>query len=734
MIRTARPARRALIGCAVSVAVLVGVPVPAAADHPSGTISPANRELAWQGPMYVAAANTTSSTAGCVDASGQPRATSVTTGPGACDVFPLHVAVDHDDVRDSAHRVVVTVTAGPADDFDVVVFESNDDGTVGTFVGGSGELPGATERVVFDTAPGDYYVLVVGFAVAASSYHGAARLASTDLAMHGQARGVSSYLHDVSEPDPEITLQNAVVAQHRVAVADGIELDTWVLRPDPRRLPDPVPVVLTITPYYGGGNPMETFPDHIGLARELVPRGYAYGIVSIRGTGNSSGCFSIGGPSEAKDSAIVIDYYANLPWSNGNVGLIGLSYEATTAQDVWVEAPSSLATIMPVAPISDLYKYNFINAVPIMPQGFAFNIYYWVDTGLWPAGLAGGEQTRDPVRVPGAIAGEVCAERVWVTEGGASSTADGNKDGYWQQRDFLTELDAAPGRDRASVFYVHGLADWNVTPHHMADWLPAMQATGVPFKAWLGQWTHDYPDRDDWWLVLTAWLDQFLKDRETGILNAPPVQVETAVGADQLGKWRHEREWPPATRKRLALYPQRDGSLGAAPGAETASYYDYNGRLATQEEQAIHGPDRAVFVSAPLTKERVLSGQPRFEGTVTVSGDRASLMLTLLEIAPDGTTRSLNHAALSLNHATDLAHGKASVAGVPQRITVDFFPQDDIVAPGSRIALIAAGDIVIDNALGPDLQPVADGSTITLDLSDARLSLPHDNTISYERP
>lgn len=528
------------------------------------------------------------------------------------------------------------------------------------------------------------------------------------------AQSTSSYLHDISQPMPGVTVLNSIVEHHRVAAPDGVELDTWIVRPP---VSEPVPVVLDVTPYYGGGSPiLEGGIDHLlGQAADvLVPRGYAYGIVSVRGTGNSGGCFTIGGPTEAHDTAAVIEHLAAQPWSNGRVGLMGVSYDGTTPQDVWVLAPPSLKTIVPISGISDLYKYNFVNGVPINIQGFGFNTYYWTLVGLSPAGLyAGSTQLRDPVSVPGAIAGEVCADQVWVQEGGVSSTVDGNKDGYWQLRDFGAELRADPGRSRASVFYIHGLQDWNVKPHNMESWVADVQRTGVPFKAWLGQWDHNWPQRADWWdRVMVAWFDQFLKQRNTGILDAPRIQIQ-----DDTGRWRHEKEWLLGTKESMTFYPRADGALGGVQGTGHAHYRDYDG-------------SQALFTSAPLAQDVVFSGMPRFEGTVTATGNRASLVLSLVEVRPDGTQRPFNWAAQSLNHVADPAAGKLSVASLPQKVGVNFFPQDSVIRAGSRIVLVAAGNTVGDQ---PSLQPVYDGSTIVLNLGDARLILPVDGTLRFER-
>ncbi|HEX2122027.1 MAG TPA: CocE/NonD family hydrolase [Thermoanaerobaculia bacterium] len=710
-----------------AAALLLALPLLAATPS-SGTVT-ATSSASWTGATFVGAANALATYDGCIGPDGRPLAAPVTAGPVACDVYTLSVAADEAFWAEQSGGLMVRIDGyNSVTDFDLYVHRRNPDGTLGALADDSAGTLGAPELAFVENATGDFYVIVVGFTAAASSYNGLAAL-SVNPEFTRRGKPFSSYLHDVSQPDPNYDFNTTVIEQHKIPTRDGLLLDSWVIRPQG---PLTVPVVLMVTPYYGGGSPNDGGRNLLGrAATELVSRGYAYAVVSVRGTGASEGCFSIGGPEEAKDTAQAVEYYASRTWANGNVGIAGVSYDGTTPQDVWVEAPPSLKTIVPISGISDLYKYNFVNGVPVNLQGFAFNTYYWGLVGLSPTPAIGygGGQHRDPVSIPGATIGEVCAEQIWVQEGGVSSTIDGNKDGYWQLRDFHAELLASPGKPRASVFYIHGLQDWNVQPHQMEDWLTSVQATGVPFKAWLGQWAHAYPDRADWWNVLAAWFDQFLKGRDTGVLDGPRVQVKTDMNV-----WRHESAFPPRHVKKTTLFPRANGTLSPTTGSGAASYFDYQGRLASAEDQLLNGgkADRVLFVSEPLTKDIVISGMPRFEAAVTASGNRASLMLTLAERTPLGD-RSINYAAISLNHVQSLAAGQPSVAGQRQNVGVNFYPQDDVIRAGSRIVLIAAGNLVPNGQPGPPLQPVSDGSTITIDLAGAKLTLPIDTTVTYEK-
>ena len=620
----------------------------------------------------------------------------------------------------------------PASDYDLYVHKGT---ATGPEIDSSATgAPGTTEGVTIDpasTGTGVYAIHVVYFsAVAADQYSGSATVQTGAPATNvSTSRSTTSYLHDVSQPIPGVDWTTGITEHHRITMADGVELDGWIVRPN---IDGPVPLVLDITPYYGGGDPtflrpiagtLEYAPALAGEFQELIKRGYAVGILSVRGTGNSGGCFSIGSPQEGKDFATAIEYFAAQPWSNRNVGAMGVSYDGTAPQDLWVEGSPSLKTIVPISGISDMWKYNYVNGVPI-DDTIGFNTYYWLLTGLGPAGLYTGTQVQDPVNVPGAIVGEACEERIPVTEETFTSFVSGNKTEYWRVRDHLAALKANPSKNRASVFYIHGLQDWNVKPHNMEGWIEELQRSKVPFKAWLGQWAHAWPDRNDWFTVMTAWFDQFLKNRNTGILDAPKVQVK-----DDTGKWRHESKWP-AQSKTVTFYPQVTGTLSQSSGIGFADYYDYLGQDVNEANPL--PKDRVLFSSAPLTSDLHLSGMPRFEGAVTASGTRANLMLTLAEQLPDGTLRPFNYAALSLNHIQSFEQGLPSVAGLRQTAGVNFFPQEDVVRAGSRLVLIAAGDLVFFGQPGPNMKPVASGSQMILDLSTSRLILPNDTSLSYE--
>jgi putative CocE/NonD family hydrolase len=63
-------------------------------------------------------------------------------------------------------------------------------------------------------------------------------------------------------------------------------------------------------------------------------------IANCRGTGGSGGTFGFFDSQERRDMRDLIEWAGQQPWSNGNVGMIGISYFAGTQMEAAVERPA----------------------------------------------------------------------------------------------------------------------------------------------------------------------------------------------------------------------------------------------------------------------------------------------------------------------------------------------------------------------------------------------------------
>ena len=83
---------------------------------------------------------------------------------------------------------------------------------------------------------------------------------------------------------------------------------------------------------------------------------YAHLVVDTRGTGGSSGELNENfDPREARDGAAVVEWAAEQPWSDGSVGVWGMSYGGALALAVAAQRPPHLRAVASVYGYGDMY-------------------------------------------------------------------------------------------------------------------------------------------------------------------------------------------------------------------------------------------------------------------------------------------------------------------------------------------------------------------------------------------
>lgn len=87
-----------------------------------------------------------------------------------------------------------------------------------------------------------------------------------------------------------------------------------------------------------------------------VPRGYAVINADPRGLWHSEGRATYVSPEEARDQYDLIEWAGSQPWSNGKVGLTGVSYLAVSQWNVAALRPPHLAAINPWEGWTDIYR------------------------------------------------------------------------------------------------------------------------------------------------------------------------------------------------------------------------------------------------------------------------------------------------------------------------------------------------------------------------------------------
>lgn len=244
------------------------------------------------------------------------------------------------------------------------------------------------------------------------------------------------------------------------------------------------PAIFTYSPYSVLGRN--------GDASRWVPRGYARVWADVVGTGNSGGCYDYGGIREKETGYDLVEWIAAQPWSTGKVGMLGASYNGTTATATAVMDPPHLATIVPEAGISRWYEYAysggiryFLNNENPSDEGvdtpLAFDFGFAIPPPLDVNDPTWAERVETTVRP--------CDELVHSERGYDNDTPD--YDSFWLERDYV----AAAGRIDVPVLVAHNWGDWNVKQEEAINLYRALRNAPVK-KLFMGtRWSgHGRPE------------------------------------------------------------------------------------------------------------------------------------------------------------------------------------------------------------------------------------------------
>ena len=183
----------------------------------------------------------------------------------------------------------------------------------------------------------------------------------------GQDEDVSDAIDAVSggiytrEPDyPDAV----TLPMQYITTAGGKRLSVRVTLPADENgepLQGPFPVIVTQSAYNTNllslmfmgmsGNLMLGAPDAF-----IVRRGYAQVAVDALGTGASEGAWELLGEAEQVGFADALDWAERQPWSNGRVGLAGVSYMAISSLFAAQRRPDSVDAIFASLPMGDAMR------------------------------------------------------------------------------------------------------------------------------------------------------------------------------------------------------------------------------------------------------------------------------------------------------------------------------------------------------------------------------------------
>jgi uncharacterized protein len=498
----------------------------------------------------------------------------------------------------------------------------------------------------------------------------------------------SPWRGDASEPKYQVRIDSAVPMKAR----DGTTLMSLVARP----IGDgPFPVVMERTPYlrlnYGGA------------AQYWASRGYILVRQDVRGRGGSEGLY-LHQVDQVNDGYDAVEWAAQLPGSNGKVGLIGGSNPGQYAVQAALGQPPHLAAIAPTVTTADGHilgvyidmVFSIANNLPYscFVQGHDLRDIGNLDIGKPMLHLPVSELTRKMG----------CADQsfwdLWMQHN--------TYDAFWKAlsvEDRLKDI-------RVPVLGMTGWFDDARGPiRHFArlDSLPnhPYQRLMVSAGAHKGI---DYVSGDfgpharaDFNRVTLMWFDRYLKGIDNGVDKGP--RMDLFIMGDN--KWRQENEWPLARTQFTKFYLRSNGRLETtAPRNERADSYTYDpadptpflvdGReleLNSNEDYArVHAArkDMLLYETGALSKDMEITGPISASIWAQTNAKDTDWNVMLFDVHPDGQVRRLVDGVRRGRFRNGFEKAELLTPGKAYRYDIDMWWTGIVIPKGHKLRVSIA--------------------------------------------
>ena len=348
-----------------------------------------------------------------------------------------------------------------------------------------------------------------------------------------------------------------------------------------------------------------------------VPEDYVIIRVDSRGCGRSPGVIDIWSLREAQDLAICVDWAGVQEWSNGKVGLNGISYFAENQWQTAALQPKHLAAICPWEGAADFYR-DMGHHGGIFCNGFAYDWsemqVYTVQHGLGKRGFRSamnGDWVSGPLNLSNE---ELGANRNNFGDDVRDRKLD--TDEYWQSR--------MPDWSQVEVPML-STANWGGQGLHPRGNFEGFVRSKSKQK-WLEvhgieHWTHFYTDYGR--TLQKRFFDHFLKGENNDWTDQSKVFLQIR---DIDGNFtpREESEWPLARTEWTKMYLDPSSYSLANLPPEDDSAVTYNGF-----------GDGVTFLTQPLEEEVEITGPIAAKLFVSSETADADMFLVVRVFAPD---------------------------------------------------------------------------------------------------
>ncbi|HET9209566.1 MAG TPA: CocE/NonD family hydrolase [Thermoanaerobaculia bacterium] len=458
-----------------------------------------------------------------------------------------------------------------------------------------------------------------------------------------------------------------------------------------------------------------TILDSFEWLPEVVKHGYVVAAVDVRGSGASFGTFTgMFNLKETQDSYDITEWLAAQPWSNGNVGMYGVSYLGITQYMAAGQKPPHLKAIFPEKAVTDLYDLLWHGGIFHAPF-----IEFWtrlvheldVDKPAPPV-----DEDKDGSLLKAAV---------------QQHRANRDAAKLYAGLPFRDSADPQTGvqvyRDWTPITYLRQIRESKVAVYHLAGWYDRyvrdqtllFRNLSNPQKLTIGPWTHVQEEHMDFAAEHLRWWDYWLKGIDNHVMDDAPVHYYV-MGAPEATAWRAAKTWPLPNERRTSYWLGPGRSLGAAApqgkGGRDERTVDYSVTVSPDPrwslerkfpELSAHDAKGLTYTTPPLAAPVEVTGYPVVHLWVSSSAPDADLFVYLEEVDARGSSRYVTEGMLRASdratadpgydtaglpyHRGNKADRANLTPGQPVELVFDLYPTSTLFAAGHRIRVTVTG-------------------------------------------
>lgn len=503
------------------------------------------------------------------------------------------------------------------------------------------------------------------------------------------------------------------------------------------------PVLLMRTIY---GKDLPRFDVLIDLdPARVVRQGYVVIVQDVRGRfASDGGTWDLPNLAlEGPDGEDTVQWAASLPFSNGQVGMYGISYFAFTQLAALAQQPPALQAAVPAKTWHDVADGIFFRGGALELGLITYwRLPVWFDICTRLYRLHQNEQLfiAQMQRLIAAIDGlpegvyalPLKSYTPFTTDNRGGAFLDIIRRGW--DRDFLQPFSPASRLALITVPTLHITGWYDAALQGTLDNFCYLRTHGSTeaarqVKLIIGPWTHlnstsvqgernfglaaSSVGQTDLMSYQMRWFDQFLKGVDTGLLNEAPIKL-FVMGEN---RWRDEQEWPlaRAVETRYFLHSQGhantcngDGWLSTTPPvSEAPDSYTYDpGRPVPTHGGAhllapdfINGPldqraleqreDLLVYSTPPLEHDVEVTGPIKVHMWAVSSASDTDFVARLVDVFPDGTAFNLTDGIIRARYRSSVGGEEPTLIepGTAYAYEIDLWATSNVFKKGHRIRL-----------------------------------------------